>query len=436
MITINNIKSVSDSYLCSNCGACKVICHKRQISFKFSNIGRKYALVGDECVQCGLCRKVCPSLNDEHGYKVNYEGNIKSIVIARSQDKSIYQNSQSGGATTALLSYLFDEGLIQAAVVCVMSFGKTPIVKGKVVRSKSELYSSQKSCYTPVDLLSALEEIDSSIDVALVGLPCHIEGLNLIQKISKKYLNIKYKFGLICDRTLCAGIQNAIASFNKHTSDILFHWRKKDFYYDGILYTYEKAPVVILDSEGYETVVPNYVRFSLKDMFTSPRCRVCNDKLNIFADIVLGDPWGMKGCDMLHGDSVLIIRSKTGLQIYKDALEKNYIIKQCDGYYEDLLNGQGIKNRRHNSQVARKALSAILGNHSEFSILRTSESISEQEVIKTQVNIRDFIRLDKASEKEVLEQAHKQIAATERAIRLNKSVIIRALLKIKSSIGL
>lgn len=32
-------------------------------------------------------------------------------------------------------------------------------------------------------------------------------------------------------------------------------------------------------------------------MFTSPRCRVCFDKVCVFADIVLGDPWRMTEVD-------------------------------------------------------------------------------------------------------------------------------------------
>ena len=60
---MKNIQLVSDSYLCSNCGACSVICHKNAIDFRWSSVGRLYASINDNCVNCGNCLKVCPSLD-------------------------------------------------------------------------------------------------------------------------------------------------------------------------------------------------------------------------------------------------------------------------------------------------------------------------------------------------------------------------------------
>ena len=36
---------------------------------------------------------------------------------------------------------------------------------------------------------------------------------------------------------------------------------------------------------------------ALKDMFTAPHCRICYDKVNVFSDIVFGDPWCMDDVD-------------------------------------------------------------------------------------------------------------------------------------------
>lgn len=433
---MNNIQKVSDSYLCSNCGACKAICPKNQITFKTSCAGRKYATVGKECVDCGICTKVCSSLHDEHGSKVDYEGEIKNIRIFRASDSHIFQNAQSGGAATAILTYLFDKFLIQGAVLCRMSYGETPDVSGVIIRDKDELFSTQKSCYTPVDLLSALRDLDKTITLAIVGLPCHIEGLTLLQKCSNKFQNIKYKIGLICDRTLCGGIQSAIASYSESTSDIMIHWRKKDFTKDGVYYPYEKAPVVVVDKNGNEKVVPNYVRFALKNMFTAPRCRVCNDKLNINADIVVGDPWGMKDIDKNHGESVVIIRTNVGKTIYNRALAGGYICKDREGNYNEVLSGQGIKERRKSAQLYRRAMSEIFSSEVEFEILKYSEFFSDIELNSASKSIQEFLELDTASIEAVLLKAKEQIAVSERAIRRNKNFLIRILSKFRYLIGL
>lgn len=54
---------------------------------------------------------------------------------------------------------------------------------------------------------------------------------------------------------------------------------------------------MVVSESGQEKMLPNSYRFALKDYFTSPRCRVCYDKLNTFSDLVFGDPWGMSGVD-------------------------------------------------------------------------------------------------------------------------------------------
>lgn len=93
-------------------------------------------------------------------------------------------------------------------------------------------------------------------------------------------------------------------------------------------------------------------------MFTPPRCRVCYDKLNTQADIVLGDPWGMKEIDYNKGNSVIIIRSQTGKKIIEDMRVKNFIVAQKSNI-DELLKGQSISLRRLNVSCYSTALKAI-----------------------------------------------------------------------------
>lgn len=85
---MNNITPVSDALMCSACGACKAICPKDAIVFKYSSIGRKYATVNTSCINCGLCVKVCPSLKKEYNSDANnqndkYIGNILTVMTGK-----------------------------------------------------------------------------------------------------------------------------------------------------------------------------------------------------------------------------------------------------------------------------------------------------------------------------------------------------------------
>lgn len=296
---MNNIQSISDAYLCSNCGACSAVCPKEAISFESTSIGRMYAKVDSKCIDCGLCVKVCPSVEPPAMDNVSdrYVGNIISVNVGRSTDDAIYHNAQSGGACTAILTYLFDTGAIDCAIVCRMSFGNPPVVESVLITDKDDLKACQKSCYTPVEILSKLRSAKRYKSVAVVGLPCHIQGLTKILQDTNLFKNVNYKLGLVCDRTLCGSIQNVMLSYVPD-GEYKIDWRRKDFTYEGVYHPYKDAPVTVYKkTTGGGKVFSNVYRFALKDMFTSPRCRVCFDKVCVFADIVLGDPWRMTEVD-------------------------------------------------------------------------------------------------------------------------------------------
>lgn len=269
---MNNIQKVSDAYMCSNCGACKDICPKDAIDFKWSSMGRMMAIVSDTCIDCGICTKVCPFLNNAAAcLEDQYVGNIEALYTGRATDNAIFQNAQSGGAVTAVLTYLFEKQEIDCAVVCRMSAGDTPVVESIIVSNPVDLAQSQKSCYTPVDMLSILKLTKDYKSVAFVGLPCHIQGLTLLQQTSKCYHNIKYKLGLICDRTLCASIQDLLTQ--KYTQSFLLKnvkidWKRK--YLSDNSFQYKDAPLVVY-SDKDECTLPNSVRFYLKEPFTPPQ---------------------------------------------------------------------------------------------------------------------------------------------------------------------
>lgn len=431
---MNNIQSVSDAYMCSNCGACNVICPQEAISYEFNSIGRMYAVVNDHCVDCGLCLKVCPSM-DWYGIHKTFQdpviGRVEGCYVGKSTDENYYKNSQSGGACTAILNYLFEYDFIDCAIVCKMSFGKTPIVRPIVIESEQELEECQKSCYTPVDILSGLKKVHGKRSVAVVGLPCHIQGIESLMRTSKKYANIKYRIGLICDRTLCAGIQDVMMSYFHNEEKAKIIWRRKDVCIDNMYYAYKVAPVTIVFENGKEHVIPNYYRFALKDFFTAPRCRVCYDKLNTFSDIVLGDPWGMSDIDWQKGESVVIVRNELGKKIVESIIMNGKLILSKRDISEVLI-GQHIAERRR--QVA--AYSRILQSFpykvdSYLYIQEEGINLSTEEIAFAKRMIDEFMRREKKDKDALIIEARRIL----RMIKINdvvkRSFIIKYLRKMR-----
>lgn len=347
-----NIQQISDNLLCSGCGTCNSVCGHNAIKMKkTATMGLLYATVDtDKCTNCGLCLKMCPSLNileEKKNITSNkIVGFTKACYIGRSLNKTIFDNAQSGGLVTTILKYLFDHGLIDAAVSCRMDYGVSrPNVHYSIISSVDELKSNQKSCYTQVDVVSALRETASFKSIAVVGVPCHIQGLSNLQQL-KKYVNVKYKIGLICDKTYSDSYMDAIMyGENKLHGQIKINYRQKNFTYNGIHHSYQQAPTVIENERGEIVVIPNRKRMFLKDYFSVPKCAICWDKLNVQADIVCGDPWGLNGqYDKIKGDSLIIVRSNLAETIINE-MKKINLISLVPVSLNEVICGQSVEKR-------------------------------------------------------------------------------------------
>lgn len=402
--------------MCSNCGACFTVCPKSAINFETTLLGRMYAKVNDDlCVNCGKCIKACPSIDANKlskKYSDKYVGIINNIYVGKSLNKDIFENAQSGGVCTQLLSYLFDKKKIDCAVVVKMKPGKTPVVSPVVVTSKDELTGSQKSCYTPVALLTVLKETRKYNSVAVVGLPCHIAGIVNLQTICNEYSNINYKIGLICDRTLCSGVHDVYAS---HLQSVLktpaisfkIDWKCKRI---GKDFNYKLAPTVLkTDNDILE--VPRDIRIILKEMFTSPRCRVCYDKLNTHADITLGDPWHMTEVDWVKGSSLIISRTEKGSSLLEEVKNAGYI-EYSPRNLSELSKSQKVDARRMQARLFSRAFQNLF-NSEGIGILQISEkdgAIDKGKLKLSENDLKTFINRDKTYSKErIVIEAKKSI---------------------------
>ena len=421
-----NIQGISDSLLCSACGACKAICGKNAIDFNFTNIGRLKAEINENCIDCGLCTKVCPSLNKTEIQQEAINPLIGKVIhtyIGRATDQHIYKNAQSGGICTAITTYLLETNKVDVVVTCKMCKDLSPYPLAQLIRNKKDLISCQRSCYTPVDLRSALKNIKPRERIAIVGLPCQIAGATLLQQKSTKYSNILYKIGLICDRNHCKGYQDTILSYLPKTREKKnLIYRKKDFCYkkndfcykkhQQAYYPYRTAPVVVELDNGRSYIFPNGFRFALKDFFTAPRCRVCLDKLNINADIVLGDPWGMSDVDWDHGDSLAISRTEKGVALLNEVSKANYIdIRESD--FQEVVKGQSIQSR---PQQVRKYIQALskhknLPHTNSYLFEMCSDiQISETETQSAYKEIMSFQEMENYSYEKIIKKAQMIIA--------------------------
>jgi len=348
-----NISYVPQNDLCTGCGICFSICPEQSISMQINDKkGIIYPEVDREkCASCGICLNVCPGIDADFNQDVpkswlslDYHQNTgyySSIYLGYSNNKELQFNGASGGIVTAFLLYLLEENLIDGAVVTRMNDSNPLRGEPFIAKTKEEIIMAQKSKYCPVSLGKILKELENqSGNYAVVGLPCHINGIRKIQKHNKDLKDkISFLIGLFCSRT---------PTFNA-TLHLL---RKKGIAPNKISFLEYRGQ----GHPGFMTIglncgklirIPHldydYWGYMFYKFFIPPRCFLCPDKLAANADIAMGDNWSHL---LRHtsGSSTIVVREPSCRSII-NTMEKKYLItlQEIDLYV--LLKSQDLESK-------------------------------------------------------------------------------------------
>ena len=399
----NDITQVVEQYLCHSCGSCDSVCNHNSIDFFRNSAGYIFPKINYEtCTNCGLCYNVCPgiSFKEDINFVDPFIGKVKDIFVAKANDEKIYKNSQSGGVATMILKYLFDNNIIKAAVVTEMSLESSPYNKSKIIYSVEELYNSQKSKYLPTSLNKLLSEV-IKIDgkVAIVGLSCHFEGIEKFVKLSKRNHKLKdkiIKIGLICDRVL---LETSVDFF---IDKVLKVENIKDFVFRDKINTPYPGDMTILTQDNKLYKLDKTDRILMKSFFTPIRCKLCFDKMNIFSDLVIGDPHGIDSIDK-NGESLVLVRTNIGQDIV-DNMKKVNLISSKHISIEQAIKGQGIENKKKSFSAYLKGwqvLGYVIPTYPN-EILKNLPEVSNKEVKRAQKDLQLSLKLTKFNSKNSL----------------------------------
>ena len=215
---MNNIAPVVESKACSGCGMCVAACPVSAIRL----IEHSVPTVDASCTECGICVEMCPRTEmpytaiEENLARINHAerhddliGYYTRIFLARADDHAIRSRSYWGGATTAFLTYLLEQGHIDSALLTdkVHNCFYCAHPKTRVAITASDILACAFTKPTINPLLSQLPVKGTS--VAVVGTSCHIEALRKAQHIAQEggvarercqelVGNISYLIGINC----------------------------------------------------------------------------------------------------------------------------------------------------------------------------------------------------------------------------------------------
>ncbi|MCS7129386.1 MAG: Coenzyme F420 hydrogenase/dehydrogenase, beta subunit C-terminal domain, partial [Candidatus Caldarchaeum sp.] len=200
---------------CSGCAACVAICPTNVFDYVEDRpINTRLNL----CIDCDLCVESCPELHlsdvdvemkslDSFAAYDNGFGRYGAVYLTRSTREDILKKSQDGGTVSALLVHCLEKKLIDAAVVSTTTPEKPLYPVAKLVFSAEEVLECAGSRYTYAPNLLALREAyERGVEkLAVVGVPCQIDGLRYLQhstpdiEVAKWYeKHVVFSIGLFC----------------------------------------------------------------------------------------------------------------------------------------------------------------------------------------------------------------------------------------------
>lgn len=313
------VNNVIKPDLCSRCGACVGSCTKRVLQFTSNTNYIPQWKNEDECTSCGTCVNVCPAL----GYEINddllstKQSKTKKYYKGNSLNNELFNNGTSGGVVTTLLLYLLNEKIVDKVVVVRNT---DDIINGYaqvvVTDDPNLVVKSSQSKYIQLPVASAINEIlKNDGKYAVVGLPCHLAGINKAERIYKKLNDrIVLKLGLFCGYSYSEKSIDGLLAYmgvEKDKVKNIIGWRSKGFPGNFSVKLKTEEIKSIPFKEEHCINVP---------FFALNRCYLCMDCFAQYSDVAFGDIGGWK-----EKCTLIVSKNKFSSELLQDAYQKDYI---------------------------------------------------------------------------------------------------------------
>lgn len=308
------IDEVVNKKNCTGCSACYNKCPNESIEMIWNSEGFLEPKILDSCVQCGICRNVCPSLHPLE------ENESKPIVYAAYiRDQEILKNSSSGGIFTTIAKRILSDG----GVVCGAVYTDEHFVKLETIRQESEISRLQGSKYVesiPGTIYREIEDILPYQKVLFCGLPCQVAALKLFLQ-NNIYRENLYTIDLVCHGAPAAKLYQDYLFFleKKATSRIVsINHRAKVKKWSPMLSSYYLLSYDNGEKEIDWYAKDPYLKSYAKNLCHNQVCYHCSfAKLPRQGDITLGDYYGLGVVypfqdDCQNGVNQVLINSQKG----------------------------------------------------------------------------------------------------------------------------
>lgn len=339
--------------VCTGCFACKQVCakdaiHKTEIKgFLYPEIDASL------CVDCGLCTKACPVLNNHLNPESKHHDEKSYAIWNKNVEDRV--SSSSGGVFSALADKTLQEG----GVVYGAAWDENMQLRHIGIDEPSKLDALRRSKYVQSNTDGVYKDVKNQLKagrkVLFCGTPCQVAGL-LSFLGNKEYPN------MITAGVVCHGVPSQ-KSFDNYLRGI--EEEKKIKIYDCNFRSKEYGWRTGLNLLVHgKNKVGNVVRFSqigaknvfsrsfLKQYFLRDSCYNCPFKgceNACHADIMLSDAWSLwskvslREVDFSKGISAVATYTDKGREALNQCSDALAIMERP---YSEYASNSGLRNAR------------------------------------------------------------------------------------------
>lgn len=280
---------IVDKANCCGCMACEQKCPKKCIKMVSDVEGFLYPQVdADKCIDCGLCNKVCPIINENEPLKT------PDPYIYQTPDANTLQNSSSGGAFTEIAKKIISRG----GVVFGAKFDDQWNVVHDYAQTNEELVAFQGSKYVQSYIGESYKNVERFLRegklVLFSGTPCQVQALKLF--LRKEYDNL-VTLDVVCHGVPSPMIWRDYLAYINPKNKKITHINLRDKKRGWARYSYliEAGNEVLYDDYAANS---EYLRGFIDHLYLRPSCHSCPAKKGKSnSDITLADCWGV---DKVH----------------------------------------------------------------------------------------------------------------------------------------
>jgi len=339
---------------CCGCSACVNICNHSAISMIADEEGFMYPQKNDNCINCGLCEKVCPYTVTNQRAKGEKEVQTtplfpKTYAAYSEKDR---KESSSGGIFYTIAKKISHEG----GVVYGAAFDDNLTLIHTCADNVNDLSKLRGSKYVQSSIGNTFREIRDHLKagtkVFFVGTPCQVAGL-------KSFLRGNDSFLLTAD-IVCHGVPSQWL-FNQHVKYLENKYRAKLISYQfrdnrrwgGCEIADFINPNKRVINPTYE--LSPYLYSFMYGMTFRWSCYECPfSGIPRQGDITLGDYWGVHNSfpkiNSSGGVSVVLVNNKKGEAIW-NVIKTDLVVFESS--YEDACRENGNLSHHSNKPQIR-----------------------------------------------------------------------------------